>query len=171
MVKALWEYSISVWKFRSGEVYGHTIEEGKEKERSNLQHRVEIEYGLYAEDPFLVSPQFATLFTKKTLQVRRDMDRDSLACWLRSVEEAKRHQSVFRQSLGKITKYFKPKQKSPNPPTSSGLATSTQLSDSEPTSQDQCSVISLADYDDQTMMMIPLLCLATWIQVECCLHS
>ncbi len=93
VVKALWEYSISLWKFRNGEVYGHTIEEGKEKEWSNLQHRVGIEYGLYAEDPFIVSPQFATLFTRKTLQERREMDRDSLACWLRSVEEAKWHQS------------------------------------------------------------------------------
>jgi hypothetical protein len=114
---------------------------------------VGIEYGLYAEDPFIVSPQFATLFTKSTLQERREMDRDSLACWLRSVEEAKRHQSVFRQSLGKITKYFKPKQKSPNPPTSSSLATSTQLSDSESTSHDQCSVISFADYDDDSTVL------------------
>ena len=78
------------------------------------------------------------------------MDRDSLACWLRSVEEAKRHQLVFRQSLGKITKYFKPKQKSPKPPMSSSLATLTELSYSESTSYDQCSVISLVDYEDDS---------------------
>ncbi len=37
------------------------------------------------------------------------MDRDSIDCWLRPVAEAKKQQLVFRQSLGNITKYFKPK--------------------------------------------------------------
>jgi hypothetical protein len=56
VVRALWDYSISLWKFCNEEVYGHTIEEGKEKEHSSLQNRMEIEYSLYATDPFLVSP-------------------------------------------------------------------------------------------------------------------
>jgi hypothetical protein len=91
------------------------------------------------------------------------MDRDLLASWLRSVEEAKRHQTVFRQSLGKITRYFKPKQKPNIPPMSSRLTASTELSDSESASIDRLSVMSLL----KIMMMILLLCLAIWIQVDC----
>ncbi len=36
VVKLLWGYSISLWKFRNGEVYGHTAEEEKGKERARL---------------------------------------------------------------------------------------------------------------------------------------
>jgi hypothetical protein len=114
LVLALWDYAVSLWKFRNGEVHGHTIEENKEKERSQLQKRVDIEFRLYQVDPFIVSPQFGYLFTKKSQRERENMDRDSIDCWLRSVEEAKKHQAVFRQSLGKITKFFKPKSRSPN---------------------------------------------------------
>jgi hypothetical protein len=56
------------------------------------------------------------------------MDRDSQDCWLHSVEEAKKHRSVFWQSLGKITQYFK--QKSKIPPKSPVEVVSSSLSPS-----------------------------------------
>jgi hypothetical protein len=52
------ELSISLWKYRIGEVYGHTVEEKKEKERVHLQERVEMEFRLYEADPFIVPPRF-----------------------------------------------------------------------------------------------------------------
>ena len=62
---------------------------------------VEMEYGLYAADHFIVSPQLAILFTKRSKREHQKMDRDSLDCSLCSVEEAKRSQAAFRQSLAK----------------------------------------------------------------------
>ncbi len=47
------------------------------------------------------------------MRERKQMDRDSMECWLHSVEAAKQHQSAFLQSLTKLTKYFKPRPKRP----------------------------------------------------------
>ncbi len=47
---------MSLWKFCNGEVYGHTVEEEKEKEQIRLQGHVDIEFELYAADPFIISP-------------------------------------------------------------------------------------------------------------------
>lgn len=52
---AVWEYTVSVWKFHNEEVYGHTTEEEKEKERVHLQGCIDMDYWLYQTDPFIVS--------------------------------------------------------------------------------------------------------------------
>jgi hypothetical protein len=101
-ILALWDYSTSPWKFRNGVVHGTSKEERAEKELISLQSQVEQQYRLYGTDKFLISPQFTSLFTKKTLQERLQMGRDSLSSWLRTVEEAKRHQQNFRKSLTKL---------------------------------------------------------------------
>jgi hypothetical protein len=38
VVIALWTFAVSLWKFRNGEVYGHTAEEEKVKEHTHLIH-------------------------------------------------------------------------------------------------------------------------------------
>ncbi len=70
-------------------MYGATKEEAKMKELEHLHQRVRHEYDLYAKDPFLVSPQFASLFNKKSLKDSLYMGIDSITCWLLSVDEAK----------------------------------------------------------------------------------
>jgi hypothetical protein len=106
VIKALWTYSTALWKFRNSVVYGATKEDAKAKELEHLHQRVRHEYHLFSNDPFLVSPQFASLFSKKSLQERLRMDIDSMTCWLRSVEEAKHHQANFRASLSKLSSRF-----------------------------------------------------------------
>jgi hypothetical protein len=88
LIRALWEYSASLWRHRNGEVYGHTVEEKRENERQQLQNKIEQEFREYKANPFVVSPQHISLFTRRTLRDRKRMDRDSMASWLRSVEEA-----------------------------------------------------------------------------------
>ncbi len=106
IILKLWEYSISLWKFRNGIVHGTTAKEQAEKRLASLRAQVTEEYQLYEADPFIVSPQYNSLFLKKTLQDRLKMSQDSLSSWLRSVKEAKQFQCVFRASLQKTAKRF-----------------------------------------------------------------
>ncbi len=116
MRNGVWEV---VFKLISAlfEVYGDTKEEAKARELETLHTKVRLEFKLNAIDPFSVSPRFSSLFTKKLLANRLEMDRDSLSCWLHSVEEAKRHQLNFRASLTTLGKFFMKKQQSPCPST------------------------------------------------------
>jgi hypothetical protein len=107
LIRGLWDYAASLWKYRNGVVHGKTKEDGTKKEFEQLHKSVQAEYAAYAQDKFIISPQFSSLFTKKTLQERIKMDRDSLSCWLRSVAAAKVHQETFCKSLGNITSFFK----------------------------------------------------------------
>ena len=94
-------------KLISGWVFcGTTAKEQAEKRLASLRAQVTEEYQLYEADPFIVSPQYNSLFLKKTLQDRLKMSQDSLSSWLRSVKEAKQFQCVFRASLQKTAKRF-----------------------------------------------------------------
>lgn len=58
-----------------------------------------------------------------------------MACWLRSVEEAKHHQLILLRSLAKITEYFKLHNKSsPQTRSKSAPARSTVQHDNVPQS-------------------------------------
>ncbi len=112
LVRAIWAYSKSLWEYRNGEVHGHTLEEEKLREKERLQSQVEEEFSLYHKDPFIVSPQFAYLFTRKTKEERQWLDRDALSSWLHTVAEAISHRLNFRQSLTKLsTRFFKHKKR------------------------------------------------------------
>jgi hypothetical protein len=86
--------------------------------------------------------------------VSENGDRDSLDCWLRSVEEAKRSQVAFQQSLAKITKIFKPRPKTTTQIPVTVWSTDTVHSlESDPTADDSCSEISLADFNDVSTVL------------------
>jgi hypothetical protein len=102
LIRALWYYSKSLWVYRNGVVHGHSKEEEKAREKERLQRLVEEEFKLYQGDQFIVSPQFAYLFSRRTKEERLQMDRDALSSWLRTVQEAKNYQIYFRQSLSKL---------------------------------------------------------------------
>jgi hypothetical protein len=99
----LWEYSSELWKFRNGVNYGHTQAEAIERELAHLCEQVSVEFSLYHSDPFIISPQFNHLYHSKDHSERHLMGRDSLNCWLRSIQEAKKHQATFRSSLTKLS--------------------------------------------------------------------
>jgi hypothetical protein len=106
MIIKVWDYSISLWKFRNGIVHGTTKQENIEKCLAELRTKVSEKYAEYARDPFIISPKFNSLFLKKSLEDRLKMSRDSLSSWLRSVKEAEVYQGVFRESLVKAAKRF-----------------------------------------------------------------
>lgn len=106
MILKVWDYSISLWKFRNGIVHGTTKQENIEKCLAELRTKVSEKYAEYARDPFIISPKFNSLFLKKSLEDRLKMSRDSLSSWLRSVKEAEVYQGVFRASLAKAAKRF-----------------------------------------------------------------
>jgi hypothetical protein len=157
LVRVIWAYSKSLREYRNGEVHGHTLEEEKLREKERLQSQVEEEFSLYHKDPFIVSPQFAYLFTTKTKEEHQWMDRDALSSWLHTVAEAKSHQLNFRQSLTKLsTRFFKHK-KQQHPPrqlTVSVQVTFTTFTDATCGSSDETSigmVDSGADTDSTAM--------------------
>ncbi len=113
LILKVWDYSISLWKFRNGIVHGTTKQENIEKCLAELRNKVSEKYAEYAKDPFIISPKFNSLFLKKSLEDRLKMSRDSLASWLRSVKEAEAYQGVFRASLTKAAKrFYHPKSRS-----------------------------------------------------------
>jgi hypothetical protein len=114
LILKVWDYSTSLWKLRNSIVHGSTIAERQEKILSDLRLRVTEEYNSYEQDPFIVSPQFNSLFRKKSLEDRLRMGCDSLSSWLRSVKEAKVYQKVFRASMANSAeKYFPLKSSAP----------------------------------------------------------
>ncbi len=112
LVRALWEYSKTLWTYRNGVVHGATVEEEILRDREKLGQQVDDAFNQFQRDPFIVSPQFSFLFTKKSKDDRKRMDRDAISSWLRTVAEAMKHQEKFRESLTKLTaRFFQPKSK------------------------------------------------------------
>jgi hypothetical protein len=104
IITLLWEYTRSIWKQRNGIVYGHSEEEVRNRELQKLREEVAAEYVAYAMD--LISHQFRYLFTKKSQEERQNMDYDSIMCWLRTVQEAKKEQQMFRERLSRVAARF-----------------------------------------------------------------
>jgi hypothetical protein len=114
VVRALWEYSKTLWTYRNGVVHGTTGEEEILRDREKLGQQVDDAFNQFQSVSFIVySPQFSFLFTKKSKDDRKQMDRDAITSWLRTVAEAMKHQEKFRESLTKLSaRFFKPKPKS-----------------------------------------------------------
>jgi hypothetical protein len=106
MILKVWDYSISLRKFRNGIVHGTTKQENIKKCLAELRTKVSEKYAEYSRDPFIFSPKFNSLFLKKSLEDRLKMCRDSLSSWLRSIKEVEVYQGVFRMSLAKAAKRF-----------------------------------------------------------------
>lgn len=88
LVSSLWTYSKTVWKFRNEIVHGATVEEQARRMITGLQASTTAHYTAYYENPQIVLARHQFLFTAKTLEERLRAPYDTLAAWLRSVEEA-----------------------------------------------------------------------------------
>jgi hypothetical protein len=62
VIKALWHYAESIWKYRNGVVHGHNLADQHRIEKEVLTAQVAAEYAAYDKDPFLVPRWFSYLF-------------------------------------------------------------------------------------------------------------
>jgi hypothetical protein len=113
VIKALWHYAESIWKYRNGVVHGHNLADQHRIEKEVLTAQVAAEYAAYDKDPFLVPRWFSYLFEKHTLAERQRMSKDNLRCWLRSVVEAKHLSAIDQDRQMKQAAFFFPRRTTP----------------------------------------------------------
>lgn len=95
LIRATLDLSISLWYRQNGMIYGINYTEARNKELQMLHQKVTKEYESYEEDPFIILQVQSHLFDQKSIPQCLRQDRDSLACWLADVEEAKQVQRDF----------------------------------------------------------------------------
>jgi len=100
LIAALWRYSHSQWRYRNTVVHGASVKEQATRRILDLRHQITQHYDNFTTTPNLVLPRHRNLFTTKTLEERIKTTYDSMAAWLRSVEEAlqvvQHHESQLR---------------------------------------------------------------------------
>jgi hypothetical protein len=106
LIIALWNYTTSIWKHRNNKVHGATLEDQKKKEKGELEAQVRAAYKEYKDDNFLIPRSMSYLFERHSLEDKLKKDRDSLRCWIRSVEEAKQEQNTLMDHMRKNAEEF-----------------------------------------------------------------
>jgi hypothetical protein len=86
----LWKYARSLWIHRNQVVHGKTDQEIAAKIRETSHNQVRDLYTQFQTNPTFILSCHHYLFTSRSLEQRLKMDIDSITCWLRSVEDAKR---------------------------------------------------------------------------------
>jgi len=110
LIQANWDQYLSLWYRCNGMVHGIDYVEARHKELQTLRQKVTQEYGLYEADPFIILRAQSHLFDRKSLSQCLWQDRDSLACWLADVEEAKQVQRDFwARAAAAAKKFFAPR--------------------------------------------------------------
>jgi len=103
-IAALWRYSKMLWRFRNEVVHGATVEEQVNLQLGGLQEKIKSFYQSYAIDSSMVLARHQFLFTTHTVDQRILGSYDSMAAWIRSVEEAilvlRYHEEALRASSG-----------------------------------------------------------------------
>jgi len=87
LLTSAWTFSEKVWQFRNKVVHGQLEEFWESKTIQNLRGRIKELYFQFREDPFMVPHTRSHLFNKP-MEATSSMDKDGLACWIKSVEEA-----------------------------------------------------------------------------------
>jgi hypothetical protein len=87
LLTSAWTFSEKVWTFRNKVVHGQLEEFRESKIIQNLRGRIKELYFQFREDPFMVPHTRSHLFNKP-MEATSSMDKDGLACWIKSVEEA-----------------------------------------------------------------------------------
>lgn len=106
LISSLLKYTASLWQFRCGILHGHTKEQSDQKHMEDLKHQVTAAYQEYSNDPFIVSRNLSSLFTSCSLESRLHQNRDTLTSWLRSFQEARKHQTHFREHMAATAQTF-----------------------------------------------------------------
>jgi hypothetical protein len=87
LLTSAWTFSEKVWQFCNKVVHGQLEEFRESKTIQNLRGRIKELYFQFREDPFMVPHTRSHLFNKP-MEATSSMDKDGLACWIKSVEEA-----------------------------------------------------------------------------------
>jgi hypothetical protein len=106
LIMVLWNYTTSIWKHRNNKVHGATIEDQKKKEKEELGTQVRAAYEDYTEDKFLIPRSMSYLFERHSLENKLKEDRDTLRCWIKSVEEAKQIQNISMDRMRRNAEQF-----------------------------------------------------------------
>jgi hypothetical protein len=124
VIRAIWDYSLSLWAARNEVVHGHTLLQSESKAIRVLRQQVKTFYLRVENDPHLLPANRLHLFDKSLLATQQ-LPRPQLQCWIRSIEEAIQTQSFRNDIAGKsqrviMERFFQPKGKlrapSPFPP-------------------------------------------------------
>jgi len=108
LIPMMWQYGKTIWSHRNAVVHGKTTL-SPSKDLLQMQEKIRLHYHNFHCNNHYVPHAQAYLFQRdiqRTLQLRRD----TMACWLHSVQEAILTQA-HRQEKGnkKITSYFLPR--------------------------------------------------------------
>lgn len=108
VISSLWSFSKTIWKHRNEVVHGKTPI-ALSKEVQQLQECAAQHYTQYAGNPHLVPHTSAYLFNRPLASILA-LRRDTLASWIRSVEEAvQTQQHRVTHSTKPLSHYFQPK--------------------------------------------------------------
>lgn len=102
LLAALWQYSRALWKFWNEVVHGATVEEQAARQLASLRHAITTHYQAFDTNPTIILPRLHFLFVSRSLEDRLKGSYDTMATWLRSVEEAltvQQHQTAQQQAL------------------------------------------------------------------------
>jgi hypothetical protein len=87
LLTSAWTFNEKVWQFCNKVVLGQLEEFRESKTIQNLRGRIKELYFQFREDLFMVPHTRSHLFNKP-MEATSSMDKDGLACWIKSVEEA-----------------------------------------------------------------------------------
>jgi hypothetical protein len=87
-ITALWKFSRALWNNRNEVVHGATVEEQAARQLTQLRNNITTMYHNYESNPAFILPRHHYLFTTRTLEDRLKGSYDTMAAWLRTVEEA-----------------------------------------------------------------------------------
>lgn len=124
IIHQLWDYSLDLWRFRNGSIYGHNVAEQRLLALQSMREQVARHFDSYQQDPHYVLSRDRSLFTRLPLIRRQAKDFDSLRCWLDSVTLATQASASFYQQQARTAqRFFAAFPSRPAPAPSSALPT------------------------------------------------
>lgn len=109
LVKAILDYSLSIWKFRCALLHGRSKEEAHQKLLLSLRWQVLDAYQKYSEDPLIIAHNLRHIFYIP-LDQRLLQDVNSLQCFLSTYAVAiKQQEYISNQNARVAEKFFFPR--------------------------------------------------------------
>jgi len=107
-IAALWKFSRDLWKFRNEVVHGATIEEQATRQLEQWKAQITQYYTKFHDNPDFVLGRHQFLFQSRSMEERLQASYDTMAAWIRSVEEAIKVVRHHEDNLRELTQVFFP---------------------------------------------------------------
>jgi hypothetical protein len=104
----LWKFSRDLWKFRNEVVHGATIEDQATRQLEQLKAKITQYYTKFYDNPDFVLGRHKFLFQSRSMEERLQASYDTMASWIRSVEEAIKVVCHHEDNLRELTQVFFP---------------------------------------------------------------